>query len=221
VSWRGLANLKGICQTSPRVPTRKSSSRSSISCFFSLLHLTTQNSPHFPTQTPKLAAQNPKFLTDDLLTVEILEQSASDNASRQSNQFNSIEKTEENSTPQVMKRPPVPTVNAIAASADVSSDDEEVEKQQVGGKRHSGTAVNNLKHRHGSKGALPSPLGSAHSFDMQVGLQSSFRMSSIQRNFRRSPTGAWRSSKSTQSPDQRRSSSTAKVNKLLLFLSPL
>jgi hypothetical protein len=116
-----------------------------------------------------LAAQKPKFLTDDLLTVEILEQSASDNASRQSNQFNSIEKTEENSTPQVMKRPPVPTVNAIAASADVSSDEEEVEKQQVGGKRHSGTAVNNLKHRHGSKGALPSPLGSAHSFDMQVG----------------------------------------------------
>lgn len=111
------------------------------------------------------------FLTDDLLTVEILEQSASDNASRQSNQFNSIEKTEENSTPQVRHRPPVPTVNAIAASADVSSDDDDIvkseEKQQVGAKRYSGT-VNNLKHRHGSKGALPSPLGSANSFDMQV-----------------------------------------------------
>lgn len=70
-----------------------------------------------------------------------------------------------------MKRPPVPTVNAIAASADVSSDEEEIEKfeekQQVGGKRNSGT-VNNLKNRHGSKGALPSPIGSAHSFDMQV-----------------------------------------------------
>ena len=112
------------------------------------------------------------FLTDDLLTVEILEQSASDNASRQSNQFNSIEKTEENSTPQVMKRPPVPTVNAIAASADVSSDEEEnvmvEEKQQVGGWRQSGT-VNNKKHHHTSKGPLPSPIGSAHSFDLQVG----------------------------------------------------
>ena len=70
-----------------------------------------------------------------------------------------------------MKRPPVPTVNAIAASADVSSDEEEnvmvEEKQQVGGKRQSGT-VNNLKHHHSSKGPLPSPIGSAHSFDLQV-----------------------------------------------------
>lgn len=70
-----------------------------------------------------------------------------------------------------MKRPPVPTVNAIAASVDVSSDEDEVEKyeekqQVVGGKRQSGT-VNNLKNNH-SKGPLPSPLGSAHSFDMQV-----------------------------------------------------
>lgn len=114
----------------------------------------------------------PKFFSqDDILTVEILEQSASDNASRQSNQFNSIEKTEENSTPQIMKRQSVPIVNAIAASADASSDEEEIvkqkaEKQQVvGGKRNSGTL--NMKY-HGSKGPLPSPLGSAHSFDLQV-----------------------------------------------------
>jgi hypothetical protein len=112
-----------------------------------------------------------KILKDDeLLTVEILEQSASENASRQSSQFNSIEKTEENSTPQVMKRPPVPTVNAIAASVDVSSDEDEIverkseERQQVlSGKRPS--CVSALR---GSKGALPSPLGSAHSFDLQV-----------------------------------------------------
>lgn len=91
------------------------------------------------------------------MTVEILEQI----------QFNSIMKTEENSTPQIMKRPQVPIVNAIAASVDVSSDEDEVvEKQQVAsGKRNSGSANSRL---HGSKGPLPSPLGSANSFDMQV-----------------------------------------------------
>lgn len=118
-----------------------------------------------------------KILKDDLLTVEILDQSASDNASRQSNQFNSIEKTEENSTPQTMKRPPVPTVNAIAASLDGSSDEEEVErgkvdeKQQVtGGKRPSGQM--NIKF--GVKGPLPSPIGSASSFDLQVRIKFKF-----------------------------------------------
>lgn len=108
-----------------------------------------------------------KILKDDVLTVEILEHS--DTQSRQSsNQFNSIEKTEENSTPQIMKRPQIPTVNATAASADVSSDEEEERKpdakQQVGAKKNS-IQMNNLKHQ---KGPLPSPLGSAHSFDMQV-----------------------------------------------------
>lgn len=70
-----------------------------------------------------------------------------------------------------MKRPPVPIVNATAASADVSSDEDEVvkdEKQQVvGDKKHSVTSNNKLFH-HGSKGAIPSPLGSAKSFDLQV-----------------------------------------------------
>lgn len=109
------------------------------------------------------------LIKDDVLTVEILEQSE-DNASRQSNQFNSIEKTEENSTPQIMKRPPVPTFNATAASANASSDeDEEVndEKQQVGSKQKQSITLNNTKFR-GSKGALPSPLGSAQSFDLHV-----------------------------------------------------
>lgn len=126
-----------------------------------------------------LLVENQNFLKDDeILTVEILEQSASDNASRQSsNQFNSIEKTEENSTPQVMKRPPIPTVNAISASVDASSDEDEVmeaavikEKQQVAasavvGKRNSATGA--VKH-YGTKGAMPSPMGSAKSFDLQV-----------------------------------------------------
>lgn len=114
---------------------------------------------------------NRKFcLSDDVLTVEILEHSES--ASRQSNQFNSIEKTEENSTPQVMhKRQPIPMVNETAASVDVSSDEEEIvkEKQQVvGPKKNSVTLLNSAKIHRGSKGALPSPLGSASSFDLQV-----------------------------------------------------
>jgi hypothetical protein len=114
------------------------------------------------------------IIKDDILIVEIVEQSVSDSLSRQSNQFNSIEKTEENSTPQIMKRPPVPIVNETAASADSSDEDEEQKKnteserqQVVGAKRHSGT-LGNTKFQFGSKGALPSPLGSAHSFDLQV-----------------------------------------------------
>lgn len=111
-----------------------------------------------------------KNLSDDVLTVEILEHSES--ASRQSNQFNSIEKTEENSTPQVVhKRQPIPMVNETAASVDVSSDEEEIgkEKQQVvGSKKNSVTLLNSVKTHRGSKGALPSPLGSASSFDLQV-----------------------------------------------------
>lgn len=103
----------------------------------------------------------------------ILEQS--DSTSRQSNQFISIEKTEENSTPQIIKRP---QVNTIAPSADVSSDeeDDELGNQQVvaaiandGGKRQGVGMINNSRqHPRGSKGALPSPLGSASSFDVQV-----------------------------------------------------
>lgn len=110
-------------------------------------------------------------------TLSLTEQS--DSTSRQSNQFISIEKTEENSTPQIIKRP---QVNTISPSADVSSDedDDDVENQQVvvaaaatadvGGKRKGVGAINNSKQQHqrGSKGALPSPHGSAKSFDVQV-----------------------------------------------------
>lgn len=108
-------------------------------------------------------------MKDDILTVEILEQSE-DNASRQSNQFNSIEKTEENSTPLIMKRPPVPTFNATAASVNASSDEDEdvnEEKQHVGSKQKQNNTLNKTKFRE-SKGALPSPLGSAQSFDLHV-----------------------------------------------------
>lgn len=110
------------------------------------------------------------------MTIEILEHSVSDTLSRHSNQFNSIEKTEENSTPQIMKRPPIQMILNDPTSADGSSDDEdekdkrESEKQQVVvAKRHSGT-MGNSKFQYGSKGALPSPLGSAKSFDLQVNI---------------------------------------------------
>lgn len=71
-----------------------------------------------------------------------------------------------------MKRPPI--VNEIAPSVDeMSSDDDDEdgadEKQQVAVvKRNSGTIMNNSKFHHGSKGTLPSPLGSVNSFDQQV-----------------------------------------------------
>lgn len=133
----------------------------------SLLHLTLNFSFNFSLAFVKLVKYS-KFSKDDLLTVEILEHS--DDGSRQSNQFNSIEKTEENSTPQaVHKRQPVPIVSETAASVDVSSDEDEIvrDKQQVSGKKNSST-LSNTKFHHGSKGALPSPLGSAQSFDLQV-----------------------------------------------------
>jgi membrane-associated phosphatidylinositol transfer protein len=102
------------------------------------------------------------------LTVEILEHSDTQSRQSSSNQFNSIEKTEENSTPMIMKRPQIPTLSATAASADASSDEEEdpkpTERQQVAAKKNS-IQMNNVKNQ---KGPLPSPLGSAHSFDMQV-----------------------------------------------------
>jgi hypothetical protein len=53
-----------------------------------------------------------------------------------------------------------------------SEDDEEAQQVVDYGKQRqqqSGMLINNSKHRqHGSKGALPSPLGSANSFDVQV-----------------------------------------------------
>ena len=76
------------------------------------------------------------------------------------------------------KRQPVPIVSKTAASVDASSDDEDVveEKQQVPAKKHSVT-LHSTKFHHGSKGALPSPLGSAHSFDLQV---SNWRMEKLE-----------------------------------------
>jgi hypothetical protein len=72
-----------------------------------------------------------------------------------------------------MKRTSVPKVNQQAPSVELSSDDDdelEVEKKPTNKHLHSHRNSGQLMHSkfHGSKGALPSPLGSAHSFDMQV-----------------------------------------------------
>ena len=114
---------------------------------------------------------------DEILTVEILERSTSDPTSKQS-QFNSIEKTEENSTPLAMKRPSVPinipTVRKVPASMDASSDEEDdvkkLKDKVVSHRPRNAAQLGDAKHYFGSKGALPSPLGSAHSFDMQVNI---------------------------------------------------
>ncbi|XP_055526157.1 protein retinal degeneration B isoform X2 [Wyeomyia smithii] len=141
------------------------------------------------------------------------DRSISDNNSRQSNQFNSIEKTDENSTPQVMKKPtiapPSPPQHRQPQTilqpppkgrrqprqqkplANSSDDDEEEEEeaeeegeeeendgsnrkgrflqhQQLAANNHLSSGGAKLQHFAGSKGQLHSPLGSTHSFDLQV-----------------------------------------------------
>jgi membrane-associated phosphatidylinositol transfer protein len=108
------------------------------------------------------------------------------------NQFNSIEKTEENSTPLPTKRPSspkrvsggsslqVPVLKQQAPSIEESSDEDDdvstnslaVENSQSNmtksKNRNDTVQLGNKKSVYGSKGALPSPVGSAHSFDLQV-----------------------------------------------------
>jgi hypothetical protein len=63
-----------------------------------------------------------------------------------------------------MKRVPAPVsivTETLAGIGSSDEDDDEQPKQQVGTKRNS-----NTKFPYGT--ALPSPLGSAHSFDIQV-----------------------------------------------------
>lgn len=109
---------------------------------------------------------------DDILTIEILEHS--DTISRHSNQFNSIEKTEENSTPQIMKRVPAPVsvVTETSSNARVSSDDEDDDDDRQHIRRCESERNQNSKRNNTNKfqypSAIPSPHGSAHSFDIQV-----------------------------------------------------
>ncbi|XP_055615863.1 protein retinal degeneration B isoform X2 [Toxorhynchites rutilus septentrionalis] len=114
------------------------------------------------------------------------ERSTSENNSRQSNQFNSIEKTEENSTPQVMKKPTIspPSPEQFSQQppkvrkhpvVDSSEEDEEEEDGDNKESHEPEASHQNLRNNYltsvaklGSKGQLHSPLGSAHSFDLQV-----------------------------------------------------
>ncbi|XP_055586787.1 protein retinal degeneration B isoform X2 [Uranotaenia lowii] len=122
------------------------------------------------------------------------DRSNSESNSRRSNQFNSIEKTEENSTPQVMKKPTIappsppsshknlaqpilqpppkvkkhPPVPKSDSSEEESSEEEDDANFHSQRSNHLTSSSNKLPHLAGSKGQLPSPLGSAHSFDLQV-----------------------------------------------------
>jgi hypothetical protein len=83
-----------------------------------------------------------------------------------------------------MKRPPASLKVPLSHNEESSEedDDEHEHKQQVAPvKRHSGT-IGNSKFQCGSKGALPSPLGSAHSFDLQVMKRVTQFLMSYQRN---------------------------------------
>ncbi|XP_055586782.1 protein retinal degeneration B isoform X1 [Uranotaenia lowii] len=122
------------------------------------------------------------------------DRSNSESNSRRSNQFNSIEKTEENSTPQVMKKPTIappsppsshknlaqpilqpppkvkkhPPVPKSDSSEEESSEEEDDANFHSQRSNHLTSSSNKLPHLAGSKGQLPSPLGSAHSFDLQI-----------------------------------------------------
>lgn len=157
---------------------------------------------------------------DDILTIEILERSTSDPTSKQS-QFNSIEKTEENSTPLAMKRPSVPinipTVRQVPASMDASSDEDDGTKVDKALKRklRNIAQLGDDKHYFGSRGALPSPLGSAHSFDMQVHSTYICFSRTVIRTFIikfRWPIGVWKNLKLTLNQDLKKSFTIARVN---------
>jgi hypothetical protein len=119
------------------------------------------------------------------------ETEASQSHQESANQFNSIEKTEENSTPLPTKRGKdspkkvstgvgsasslqVPMLKQQPPSLDESSDeddddeekDEDTSSQTVDNSQ--ATLGATKKNVYGSKGALHSPIGSAHSFDLQV-----------------------------------------------------
>lgn len=100
--------------------------------------------------------------------------------SKHSSQFQSIEKTEE--TPMFTKKLPPPQLKEHPPSVD-SSDGEEEEAAAVRSKqRKERSESGQLSHhsRFGSKGALHSPVGSMHSFDLQVCAQYLYPFSFLQ-----------------------------------------
>lgn len=92
--------------------------------------------------------------------------SEAEQASKHSKQMSSIEKTDD--TPMFPKKLPPPLLKQeppSAESSDADDDDEFVDNSV----RTDRSETNQLaKSKHGSKGALHSPIGSTHSFDLQV-----------------------------------------------------
>ncbi|KFB34885.1 AGAP000033-PA-like protein [Anopheles sinensis] len=109
---------------------------------------------------------------------------------RSSNQIYSIEKTNENSTPHMDKKEPIPLITTTTVTAMDAVEASEAGRQRHEHSRHA-RQQNQSQHLHqhqrkersgkagrtflrkqnnhsGSKGKLHSPLGSAHSFDLQV-----------------------------------------------------
>lgn len=88
--------------------------------------------------------------------------------SKHSSQFQSIEKTEE--TPMFPKKLPPPQLKEHPPSVDSSDGEEEEAAAARSKQRKERSESGQLSHhsRFGSKGALHSPVGSMHSFDLQV-----------------------------------------------------
>lgn len=87
--------------------------------------------------------------------------------SKHSSQFQSIEKTEE--TPMFPKKlPEPPQLKEHPPSIDSSDGEDDVAVQSNNRKERSASGQLSQYSRYGSKGALYSPAGSTHSFDLQV-----------------------------------------------------
>lgn len=99
---------------------------------------------------------------------EAVERSASEvDTSKHSSQFQSIEKTEE--TPMFPKKLPPPQLKEHPPSVDSSEgEDEAIEVRPNPRKERSESGQMSYHSKFGSKGALHSPIGSMHSFDLQV-----------------------------------------------------
>ncbi|XP_037039413.1 protein retinal degeneration B isoform X3 [Bradysia coprophila] len=91
--------------------------------------------------------------------------SEAEQASKHSKQMSSIEKTDE--TPMFPKKLPPPLLKQQPPSAESSdADDDEFVDNSMRTERSDSHQL--ARTRHGSKGALHSPIGSTHSFDLQV-----------------------------------------------------
>lgn len=93
--------------------------------------------------------------------------SEAEQASKHSKQMSSIEKTDD--TPMFPKKLPPPLLKQQPPSAESSDADDSHDEFTDNSVRTDRTEMHQLsKSKFGSKGALHSPIGSTHSFDLQV-----------------------------------------------------